>query len=208
MLKCRATKVGGVGTTGAWTMGADYHYYIDPGLASGLARLVGVGGSVSEIGAGKGCYSWELRKAGIDIHAYDGVPNVFSLTGGMVRNANICNASSGMHLAKSDWTFCMEVLEHIPATCESSALDLLDATNTKGIVLTWAPPGSVGVGHINERSKEYVTNLLRGRAYYLDDEASKELVASCVENSHFPRSLAVWRRSPNSVRRPTTPEYI
>lgn len=184
-------------------MGSGYKYYIDPGLASGLTTLVGVGGSVSEIGAGKGCYSWEMRKAGIDVHAYDGVPNVHSLTGGLVSNGNVCNSSLVLHLARSDWTICMEVMEHIPSTCESSALDILDATNTKGIVLTWAPPGSVGVGHVNSRTKEYVNSVMRGRAYYLDEEASNQLMASCVEGSHFPRSLAVWRRSPNSVHHPT-----
>ena len=63
---------------GAWRLqAANYTYFMDRGLVSALAKHF-AGGSVLELGAGKGCYSAALRRTGLmtGVRAIDGAPGV------------------------------------------------------------------------------------------------------------------------------------
>ena len=61
-------------TTGAWKLDASVMYFLDEGLAAGLARHFG-SASVAELGAGIGCYTTALSALGVNVSASDGSPD-------------------------------------------------------------------------------------------------------------------------------------
>ena len=77
--------------SGAWRLqAANYTYFMDRGLVSALAKHF-AGGSVLELGAGKGCYSAALRRTGLmtGVRAIDGAPGVAEMTGGLVHTLTL-----------------------------------------------------------------------------------------------------------------------
>lgn len=188
-------KAASVTRTGAWRLSQNYMYYLDLGFTRGLLDLVGNGSSVIEYGAGTGCYTWELQRLGLNVRAFDGVPNVKEITGGLVRHLDLSNVAVKDSLTPSDWVLCMEVMEHIPSWHEETALSILRASSKKGIVMSWAPPTSVGVGHVNTRPHNYVLATMKNLGFDLDSAATQRLRAACVKGSHLPRSLSVFRKA-------------
>ena len=122
--------------SGAWRLqAANYTYFMDRGLVSALAKHF-AGGSVLELGAGKGCYSAALRRTGLmtGVRAIDGAPGVAEMTGGLVHTADL---TAELQLGAADWVLCLEVAEHIPRAFEERLLANLDSHNRRGIVMSW-----------------------------------------------------------------------
>ena len=90
------------------------------------------GQSVIELGAGKGCYSDELRRSarlrpGATVRAFDGAPNVANMTGGLVKRADL---TAPLDVPPAAWVLCLETAEHIPRTHESQLLANMHGLNT------------------------------------------------------------------------------
>jgi len=66
----------------------------------------------------------------------------------------------------------MEVLEHIPAEYEHVVLDNIVRAAGHGIVLSWAPPGQPGYGHVNNKPMTYVKQAITNRGFTVNDKAS------------------------------------
>lgn len=170
-------------------------YYLDLGFARGIFDLVGNRSSVTEYGAGMGCYTAELQRLGIAVRGFDGMPNVTQMTGCLVNHLDLSNANNINRIEPSDWVLCLEVMEHVPAWHEATALNILKSSSRKGIVLSWAPPKSVGVGHVNTRRNEYVIATMHDLGFDVDLGATERLRAACSSGSHYPRSLRVFRKN-------------
>ena len=177
-------------------MAATYHYPFDRGLADALAGLFR-GKSVIDFGAGLGKYVHHLAGAGIDVQGVDAIPDVESLTDGLVQHQDLtkpgfCN--------DCDWALCLEVMEHIPSDLEQWPLTYL-GTAKQGVVLSWAIPGQGGDGHVNERSNEYAQNAFLGiaskmrRSFRHDQQAQARLRMAVSDLWWFANSLMVFRRT-------------
>ena len=178
--------------SGAWRLEAtNYTYFMDRGLVLALANLF-AGGSVIELGAGKGCYSAALRRAGVpSVRAFDGAPGVGAMTRGLVQTADL---TTKLGLGVADWVLCLEVAEHIPRAFEERLLGNLHAHNRRGVVLSWSDNAG-GNGHVNLRSNAWVVNRMAEMGY-VHDEAAEQALRRAVNDIHwFRTTLMAFRKA-------------
>ena len=186
------------GATGAWTLSPTYTYFLDRGLVGELAQLFAAA-SVIELGAGKGCYAATLRRlpprrpgeSRIAVRAFDGAPNVVSVTGGLVQHADLVKP---LRLSPAEWVLCLETAEHIPREYESQLLENLDKLNTVGIVLSWSNNAG-GNGHVNLRTNQWVVQRFAQMGYDHDERAERALRRSVNAIHWFRDTLLVFRRT-------------
>ena len=178
--------------------GVRYADFLDRGIAASLTDLF-AGASVVEVGAGKGCYAAELRRAPparpggsrIGVRAFDGAPNVANLTGGLVTRADL--TSPMLSTEPAEWVLCLETAEHIPRAHEATLLRNLHHLNTVGIVMSWSNNAG-GNGHVNLRSNEWVARRMRQMGYE-HDLAGEITLRRAVRDIHWFRdTLMVFRR--------------
>lgn len=174
---------------------AGYHYPFDAGLAAGLVNIF-TGQSVVDFGAGRGKYVRALVHAGIDAIGVDAVPEIETLTQGLVVEYDLANIRAELPCPVPDWALCLEVLEHIPAHLLGVALDNLHRHNRRGIVLSWAIPGQGGDGHASERHNSFVIDWLAGLGYLHDQRTQASLRMAVSDLWWFVNSLMVFRKSP------------
>ena len=83
--------------------------------------------------------------------------------------------SEPQYLGKYDAVLCLEVGEHIPAQYETIFIDNLARHANKIIVLSWAVPGQGGVGHVNEKTNEYIIGRMAESGWQHDAQKSQAL---------------------------------
>jgi 2-polyprenyl-3-methyl-5-hydroxy-6-metoxy-1,4-benzoquinol methylase len=73
-----------------------------------------------------------------------------------------------------DLILCIEVAEHIH---RKSSLQLIDNCTNSGnrVIFTAAPPGQGGVGHINERPREFWIKLFERNGFFYEKKLSAEV---------------------------------
>ena len=165
---------------GGWKVSATFCYHLDVGLARTMAAIITAGRnnpptlhpSLSEMGAGVGCYSMFLAHCGVNvIAAMDGAPAVETVTKGIVSYADLTTPVE----AKAGWVLSLEVAEHIPKAGEQQFVANLVSNARCGIILSWAGIGQNGAGHVNTQSSRYVISLMASHGFDHDLEASKLL---------------------------------
>mmetsp|Transcript_24290 Transcript_24290/g.75713 ORF Transcript_24290/g.75713 Transcript_24290/m.75713 type:complete len:304 (+) Transcript_24290:8-919(+) len=176
----------GISSTGAWEVSPGYTYYLDLSLTHAIAGIVrndtattAPQASVTEFGAGKGCYKHALAREGLLSFAYEGAANIELITYGVVKHLDLTDPNSVGKAVLSDWVICLEVLEHIPPAHEETALRVLDASNRRGLIVSWSSHAN-GRGHVNARDHEYVVNAFRTRGYVHDITLSDKLKAAAT----------------------------
>ena len=178
--------------SGAWKIDAPtYTYFMDRGLVAALVKLFGPSSSVLELGAGKGCYTEALLRAGQpSVRAIDGAPGVADMTGGLVHTADL---TQELRLGAADWVLCLEVAEHILRAFEDKFLANLHAHNRRGIVLSWSD-NIGGNGHVNIRDNAWVVKRIGAMGYDHDPVAEGALRHSVSDIHWFRSTLMVFRR--------------
>lgn len=176
---------------GAWTTADPAEYQVDARLAAGLASYYGPrGGSIVDLGCGSGFYVRYLSGLGFPCAGYDANPNTPALSGGLCQVADL---SRRVWLGVWDWALSLEVGEHIPPECEQAFIDNVHRCNRRGAVISWAIPGQTGVGHVNERSNEYIIDQFTRRGYRYDADQSAWLrIAASLP--WFKRTIMVFER--------------
>ena len=190
-------------SSGAWILPPNYTYFLDRGLVSRLSQLFEAS-SVVELGAGKGCYADALRRAPsargrqITVRAFDGAPDVSTITGGLVEHADL---SSAIKMRPGDWVLCLETAEHIPREHEEQLMANLDRLNTMGLVLSWSNNAG-GNGHVNLRTNEWVVQRFDAMGY-MRDVAEERALRQAVSDIHWFRDtiMAFRRRTGVQARR-------
>jgi hypothetical protein len=180
--------------------------FLDRGLAAGLIDLF-AGASVVEVGAGKGCYAAELRRAPparlgasrIAVRAFDGAPNVANMTGNLVQRADLTQPM--IDTPPGEWALCLETAEHIPRVHEATLLRNLHHLNTVGVVLSWSNNAG-GNGHVNLRTNEWAVRRFRKMGYQ-HDEAAERMLRRAIRDIHWFRDTCDTRtpHAPRSSRR-------
>jgi len=125
--------------------------------------------------------------------AYDGAPFTEESTNGVVRYLDLTLPQ--FWLPRYDWVLCLEVLEHIPRSHESTVLDNVIRPAVEGIVISWAVPNQPGYGHVNAREPGYVEEIMRRRELRLDLQATMKLRHAATE-MWFQNHTLVYRISP------------
>ena len=180
------------GSTGAWTVTEEFTHFLDRGLVEALARHFR-DSSVLELGAGTGCYTSALRRAGIPVRAYDGGPGIAELTRGLVHTADLTSDLT-LQLGKksADWVLCLEVGEHIPQKHEDVLFHNVLDTARKGVIISWSNGG--GHSHVNRRPNQYVIEEVERRGFEHVPALSKQLRAAVSYFGWFRRTIMVFRR--------------
>ena len=125
--------------------------------------------------------------------AYDGAPFTQESTSGVVRYIDLTLPQ--YWLPRYDWVLCLEVIEHIPKSHESVALDNIVRPASEGIVLSWAKHLQPGYGHINPRESDYVNATMTQRGLSVDEQATIKL-RRAAKLMWFQENILVYRVSP------------
>lgn len=165
---CPMTKSPGALSTGSYVLPENFVYRFDQRFANAILNHV-VNGSVLELGAGLGCYTYYFDKSDklSQIDGYEGASNVHELSGGLVERADLTEQQA---FGQYDWVISLEVAEHIPAEFEAIFVSNVIAPKPKGIILSWALPNQPGSGHVNGKTNEYVISLMGTKGFEFDRE--------------------------------------
>ena len=182
-----------VTATGAWVLPSHFEYHLDAALADAISQLLLADGahSVLDVGAGKGLYVRYMRAAGLAAHGTDGAIGISSITRGLVVGADLTRPFA--RCRSHDWAVSLEVAEHIPRAAEATYLANLNCSAARGLVLSWAPPGQAGSGHVNTRPMAEVRELV-GALGLVVDEAASAALRRAATLPWFKRNLIVLRR--------------
>lgn len=178
--------------TGAWRgKEAEVHHVYDNQLSNALlGYFIGKGASdIGDFGCGLGSYIKHFSEFNIKTQGYDGNPDTLEITQGWGKTLNFTNPVS----AKHEWILSLEVGEHIPMEFESIYIDNLISNSKKGIVLSWATVGQMGVGHVNERNNDYIKNIFEDRGLKNNLQAEKYLRAAAIKH-WFKNTIMVFEK--------------
>ena len=192
---------------GYWLLGKQRNktYFVDTGLADGVANIVlhsqqarAANGPATllDFGAGMGGYVRYWQERGISTHGFEGAPDVEQATDGLIQRRDLTEPFS--QCVAYEWVTCLEVAEHIPRKFEVPFLANLNCSVGRVLVMSWAPPGQGGTGHINLRSRAYVVTKLQGFGFEEDVEASRKLQESSIRK-WFRENTIVLRRKPTRI---------
>jgi SAM-dependent methyltransferase len=161
--------------SGAWLGNGEDDHKFDPLLCDNLSKLFQKNSSetILDLGCGDGSYTHKLRSDGLKVVAVDGNPNTQDITKGAGVVANFCNPLwLGLQF---DWVLSLEVGEHVPKEYEKNLLDIVSRHSRNGVVLSWAVPGQMGLGHVNCQTNEHIIREMDNRGFRYDLETSLEL---------------------------------
>jgi 2-polyprenyl-3-methyl-5-hydroxy-6-metoxy-1,4-benzoquinol methylase len=154
--------------------------------------------SVIDIGCASGLYLKPFLEAGVAIDGYDYSDDAFADD---VRRVPL------KHLEKLDITahpirreaelaLCIEVLEHIPEADAEIAVQHIAETSDL-LVVTAAPPGQAGTGHVNCQPKDYWEALFAEHGFARDGADELLIRSVMAAGYHLPwltENLMVFKR--------------
>jgi hypothetical protein len=131
---------------GGWELDDKKCYFLDVSFANSVIKGV-QSDTVADIGAGLGCYTNYFRHNSVTVlSSFDFAHNITKRSRGVVHHFD---ASLPYPFAITpDWTFSVEVGEHIPLDGFDGFLRNI-AQGRCGAILTWAARGQGGTGHVN-----------------------------------------------------------
>jgi SAM-dependent methyltransferase len=139
----------------------------------------------ADVGAGTGAHAAEASRAGRDVVGYE-----LSMFGRMLGRAQGARMKRfdltrpqpvGGGISGVDLAYCFEVAEHLDPRLGDRLVDFLTRL-APVMVFTAAHPGQGGVGHINERPKEYWVNRFEHQGARYDTSGSNRLAHSFREH--------------------------
>ena len=133
--------------------------------------------SLNDFGAGVGQYGRALRAMDPRYRytGYDGAGNIEEVSR---RFINFFDLTIPLSLPRADWLMSLEVGEHIPSRFEAMVIRNLHAHNCRGVILSWAYLGKMGVGHVNNHASSYLTKIFDELGYNLNWGLTAQLRAN------------------------------
>mmetsp|Transcript_43012 Transcript_43012/g.100789 ORF Transcript_43012/g.100789 Transcript_43012/m.100789 type:complete len:545 (-) Transcript_43012:1051-2685(-) len=177
-----------VGEHGAWKLEPAKCYLLDLSIVRAVTALV-AGGTLVDLGAGKGCYAHAFAQQQVRVSAFDGAEGVEEMSAGAVARADLSQPLR----APADWVFSIEVGEHIPQEFEQTFLANVVDNARIGVVLSWANLHQGGVGHVNLRPREWVIEQMASRGLHHDATQSAALQESAAL-WYLKKNVNVFRR--------------
>ena len=195
--------------TGAWVVPKGFrNYHLDVQLTSAIATLLGRGArhnlTLLDLGAGKGLYVRALRAVGIlNVTGYEGVAGIEAMTSHAIRQREFTAPFDPC--LRFDVVICLEVAEHIPKELERTFLQNVNCSAGDGLIMSWAPPGQGGTGHVNLRTQGDFLARLDALGFIPDHTASRFLSEQAALRWFRKNIIAFRRRDRPSPFRVTTP---
>ena len=122
-----------------------------------------------DIGCGLGGHVFWSRKEGIDSYGVDGTDLLpFDLK---MQKVDYRTKASSFDI-QFDLGWSVEFLEHVEERCSSIYIE--DFLKCKILIITAAPPGWGGEGHVNEQSEDYWISFFEKNGFYYDEGKTLE----------------------------------
>ena len=138
--------------------------------------------SVVDFGCASGYYLEGFLKSGAKIRGFEYLleNSIDFMSDEIKPYVEQGNAMEDINCGKFDLSMSIEVAEHIlPEKSDVFVSNLVNASN-KYILLTAAPPGQGGTGHINEQPKEFWVDKIEAKGFKFSIEDIKKIQASFV----------------------------
>jgi len=163
-----------ISNTGSWHRNNLNGHVYDSGLCNAIADYLkdSDAESVYDLGCGHGEYTRSLVDKGFYCSGYDGNPYTPNITSGL---CEVLDLSEEHDLEVRDYVLCLEVGEHVPQQFESTLINNIHNSNSKGVVLSWAVEGQPGEGHVNCKNNDYVENIFLKLGYTQNKNAQEAL---------------------------------
>jgi len=161
--------------TGIWSARlARKNHKHDEGLASEILKFFHPK-KFADVGCGDGWYCSKFKEAGWPIvHGYDGTFGVSKL--GIYKDIMTVDLTKERYVGIDyDLVMCLEVGEHIPEKFETIFIENLVRYCSRYLILSWAPPGQKGSGHVNCRDYKYVMQKMLKYGFELHEELTIRL---------------------------------
>lgn len=126
------------------------------------------------------------------VTGYEGVKNIEELTSGSIHQRDFTVPFDPCH--SFDVVMCLEVAEHIPRAFEDVFLRNIACSARSGLILSWAPPGQFGTGHVNMRTRVEVLAKL-GTLGFVEDQTASRFLGSQATFTWFKKNLLALHRS-------------
>lgn len=153
--------------TGIWSLKeAKTRHRCDFLLAASIGTFYNPPKRAVDLGCGNGRYCSIFSSYGWpSVCGYEGTLDVDKL--GVYENICYSDLSKPvgkiLNSLKYDFVLSLEVGEHIPKQYEQIFINNVCEFVKKDLVLSWAIPGQKGMGHVNERSNEYIIQQFEER---------------------------------------------
>jgi hypothetical protein len=179
--------------TGAW-LGKNNHFF-DRRLASAILEIFNNSGIskndvISDFGCGsEALYCRYFSKKGYKVIGIDGNKNVeFDSRGlGYCKDLTL---EFDLEI-KNKFAICLEVGEHIPKSLQNIFLRNITFNTTKKLVLSWAVVGQGGHGHVNEKDRDEVIEIIE-KLNFKYNEIESLLLLKSAGLKHFRRTMFVF----------------
>jgi hypothetical protein len=139
-----------------------------------------------------GFYASYLSQEGYTVRAFEGTPGIEAIS--LFKPILPLDLSQPLDPALRGQVLCLEVGEHIPAAFEETVLRNLARATEDILILSWAVPGQGGLGHVNERSNEYIVAKLEALGLQYDPVASAILRGDVGTCWWFRNTLMIFRQ--------------
>ena len=156
------------------------HHMADLGLVHVLDTLLRRPGaqqyrSINDVGCGLAQLGHTLLAQDAR-HRYWGCDagDAMRVSGGFVHSCKETMANKGS-LPTADWVVSLEVGEHVPRAEEAEFLRMLHGANCRGIILSWAPLGQPGHGHINKQPTSEFVPKVEALGYTVNHRLTQDL---------------------------------
>jgi hypothetical protein len=149
--------------------------------------------SVIDFGCSIGCFLEGFMEAGASIKGYE-VGYVYSqefTSENVLRFISPGDLTEPIAAKISDCSFSIEVAEHIDEEYSDQLVANLCNNSKRYIIMSAAPVGQGGVGHINCHDPEYWISRIEGRGFMFQKKSTARLLKLITDNKNNPK----WMRN-------------
>ena len=147
--------------------------------------------SILDIGCATGHWLSQFKKEGLQIFGLEGSDAAFKnllVDQSVVEHFDLRKKHTEKY--NVDLVLSIEVAEHIEPAFTPNYVDVLTSHGANNIIMTAAPPGQGGQGHVNEQPKEYWIERLENTGYERDKGLENKIIewvktARSQKNSSF-----------------------
>ena len=162
-----------IAPNGSWLCETAEPHGFDEPLAAAIYRQMREWNctDIKDFGCGSGKYVKYFNDRGLWSVGYDGNPN----TPHFDPHCYVLDLSTNVNIEPCEVVLSLEVGEHVPQQFEQVFLDNLALHAEKYLILSWFPRPGEGIGHVNERSNEYIISQMNDRTFYFLPEVTENL---------------------------------
>jgi len=156
-------------------------------------------GSLLDLGSGAGHYLRAFAHRGVRVFGLEASPTGVAASGDGVLAMNYDLKKPLFLSTRFDIVMCVEVAEHIPKRYSETLVKSICRHASKYIIFTAAPPGTLGLDHINCQPEDFWKRMFERQGFGLRTDLTTELrsVATEEETADWWKSWAwCFERTP------------